>query len=122
MPAGGITSSTSLIGGSYSGQHDFGYTCYMPQRITIETLHIDDYKHTIDYQGPAIFANFNPHMTHDSYLEKFPYVRTREVILSNATISIGITLIISDIPCIFKDVKVSTVQQILHGKPLLPGN
>ena len=60
VPAGGRPTSASLISGSYSGQHDFGYTCYMPERITIEDLHIDDSNHPEDYQGPAIFANINP--------------------------------------------------------------
>jgi hypothetical protein len=78
VPAGGRPTSASLIGGSYSGQHDFGYTCYMPERIIIENLKIDDSNHPENYQGPAIFANFNPKMTDDSYMEKFPYVKTRE--------------------------------------------
>jgi len=108
VPAGGRTTSVSLIGGSYSGQHDFGYTCYMPERITIENLHIDDSKHPAEYKGPVIFANFNPLMTDDSYLEKFPYVRTREVILRNVTIASGKTLRISDNPFMFKDVKVNS--------------
>ncbi len=108
VPAGGRTTSVSLIGGSYSGQHDFGYTCYMPERITIENLRIDDSKHTDAYKGPAIFANFNPEMTNDSYVEKFPYVRTREVILRNVTIASGKTLRLSDNPFMFKDVKVSS--------------
>ena len=121
VPAGGRTTSASLIGGSNSGQHDFGYTCYMPERITIETLHIDDSKHTTDYQGPAIFADFNPQMTGDSYLEKFPYVRTREVILRNVTTKSGKALRICDNPYIFKNVKVKTDQQVQHMEPLLPG-
>ena len=107
VPSGGRPTSASLIGGSYSGQHDFGYTCYMPERITIENLKIDDSKHPDDYQGPAIFANFNPQMTDDSYVEKFPYVKTREVILRNITISSGKTLRISNNPFMFKDVKVT---------------
>lgn len=98
----------SLIGGTYSGQHDFGYTCYMPERITIENLHIDDSKHPEDYRGPAIFANFNPEMTDDSYLEKFPYIKTREVILSNVTTASGKAVRISDNPYMFGDVKVIT--------------
>lgn len=77
VPAGGRPTSASLIGGSYSGQHDFGYTCYMPERITIENLRIDDSKHPEGYQGPAIFGNFNPKMTDESYVEKYPYVITR---------------------------------------------
>jgi hypothetical protein len=108
VPAGGSPTSASLIGGSNSGQHDFGYTCYMPERITIETLHIDDSNHPEDYQGPSIFSNFNPQMTDDSYQEKFPYVRTRKVILRNVTTASGKDLRLSDNPFQFKDVKVDT--------------
>jgi hypothetical protein len=108
VPSNGRTANASLIGGSYSGQHDFGYTCYMPERITIENLRIDDSKHPDDYQGPAIFANFNPKMTDDSYQEKFPYVKTREVTLRNVTTTSGKTLRISNNPYMFKNVKVNT--------------
>jgi len=80
----------------------------MPERITIENLQIDDSRHPEDYQGPAIFANFNPKMTNDSYVEKFPYVITREVILKNVTIASGKTLRLSDNPFMFKDVKVNS--------------
>lgn len=108
VPGGGRPTSASLISGSYSGQHDFGYTCYMPERITIENLRIDDSKHPADYQGPAIFANFNSQMTDDSYLEKFPYVKTKEVILRNVTTVSGKALRISDNPFMFKDVKIKS--------------
>jgi len=110
VPAGGRPISASLIGGSYSGQHDFGYTCYMPERITIENLHIDDSGHPEDYKGPAIFADFNPKMTDESYLETFPYVRTTEVILRNVTVASGKTLRLSDNPFMFKDVKVNSYE------------
>jgi len=108
IPAGGKTASASLIGGSYSGQHDFGYTCYMPERITIENLSIEDSNHPNDYQGPAIFADFNPKMTSDSYTEKFPYVITREVILRNVTVASGKTLRLSNNTFLFRNVKVKT--------------
>jgi hypothetical protein len=108
VPAGGRPTSASLIGGSYSGQHDFGYTCYMPEQITIENLKIDDSNHPVGYQGPAIFANFNPKMTDDSYTEKFPYIKTREVILKNVTTASGKTLRLSDNPVMFKNVRVIT--------------
>ena len=106
IPAGGRPTSVALISGSYSGQHDFGYTCYMPERITIENLQIDDSNHPEDYQGPAIFTDFNPQMTDDSYQEKFPYVKTREVILRNVKTASGKALRLSDNPYMFKDVKV----------------
>lgn len=108
VPSGGRPVSASLIGGFNSGQHDFGYTCYMPERITIETLYIDDSNHPEDYQGPAIFANFNPQMTDDSYREKFSYVKTKEVILRNVTTASGRELRLSDNPFMFRDVKLVT--------------
>lgn len=108
VPSGSKMNSASLIGGSYSGQHDFGYTCYMPERITIETLHIDDSKHSADYQGPSIFANFNPQMTDDSYVEKYPSVKTREVIFRNVTSASGKTLRTSENSFMFKSVKVNS--------------
>lgn len=106
VPAGGRPTNASLIGGYNSGQHDFGYTCYMPEKITIENLHIDDSNHLKDYQGPAIFSNFNPENTNDSYKEKYPYVRTRVVILKDVTTASGKDLRISNNPFMFKDVKV----------------
>ena len=108
VPSGGRPVSASLVNGWYSGQHDFGYTCYMPERIIIENLHIDDSNHPPqeDYQGPAIFADFNPEMTDDTYQEKYPYIRTKEVILRNVTTSSGKGLRISNNPYMFRDVKV----------------
>ena len=106
IPSGGKSTSASLISGSYSGQHDFGYMCFMPERIIIENLKIEDANHPEDCLGPAIFTNFNRQMTDDSYQEKFPNVRTKEVILRNVTISSGKVLRISDNPFMFKDVKV----------------
>jgi hypothetical protein len=99
---------SSLIGGSNSGQHDFGYTCYMPKKISIENLKIDDSNHSKDYKGLAIFANFNPKMVDNSYQEKFPYNKTKEVFLKNVTTTSGKKLIVSNNAFLFKDVKVIT--------------
>lgn len=106
VPANGKPVNASLISGSYSGQHDFGYTCYMPERITIENLRIDDSGHPENYQGPALFANFNPEMTDSSYQEKYPYVKTKNVVLKNVTTASGKPVRISDNVFMFKDVKV----------------
>ncbi len=105
VPADGRTVSASLIGGSNSGQHDFGYTCYMPERITIETLRIDDANHPENYLGPAIFANFNSKMTDDSYVGKFPYIVTKEIILRNVTTASGKAVRLSDNLFMFRNVK-----------------
>jgi hypothetical protein len=106
VPANGKPVNSFLVGGSYSGQHNFGYTCYMPEKITIENLRIDDSQHPENYQGPAIFGNFNSEMKDDSYQEKFPYVKTKEVIMKNVTTASGKPVRVSDNTFMFKDVKV----------------
>ena len=97
-----------LINGAYSGMHDFGYTCYMPERISIENLRIEDTDYTVDYKGPAIFAHFNPQNIDSSYYEKFPYVITKEVTLRNVTTASGMSLRFSSNPFMFRNVKVTT--------------
>lgn len=108
VPAGGKPVSASLIGGRNTGNHDFGYTCYMPERITIESLHIDDSSHPEGYEGPAIFANFNPDMTDASYHEDFPYITPETVILKDVTTASGKALRLSDNSFMFKDVQIDT--------------
>ncbi|MEO7309036.1 MAG: hypothetical protein ABIX01_01450 [Chitinophagaceae bacterium] len=110
VPAGGKPVNGTLIGGSNSGQHDFGYICYMPERIMVENLRIDDSTHPEKYEGPAIFANFNPDMTDSSYKEKFPYVITKEVTLKNVSTVSGKALRISDNLFEFREVKVNIVK------------
>jgi len=104
IPAAGKRISASLINGSYSGQHDFGYTCYMPETITIENLKIDDSNHPKQYDGPTIFSDFNPQRKNQSYHEKFPYVLTKKVILKNVTTTSGKKLRLSDNASMFKGV------------------
>lgn len=106
VPACGRPVSSSLISGRNRGQHDFGYTCYMPSRITIENFKIEDEKHPEDYLGPAIFADFNPELKKLDDVEKFPIVRPKEVILKNVTTASGKELRLSDNPVMFRDVKV----------------
>ncbi|WP_339700156.1 hypothetical protein [Algoriphagus aquimarinus] len=106
IPNAGKTYSASLINGYNSGQHDFGYTCYMPEQIIIENLKIEDSNHPEDYQGPAIFGNFNSERTNNSYEEKFPYVLTKEVTLKNVTTLSGKELRVSENEVMFKGVRV----------------
>lgn len=106
VPQGGQTATPVLINGSYSGQHDFGYTCYMPEKIIIENLEIRDANHPEDYGGPAIFSNINRQMTDDNYKEEYPYVITREVVLRNINTESGKSLRVSDNPFMFRDVKI----------------
>lgn len=106
IPGGGRRMTANLISGRNDGQHDFGYTCYMPGRIVIENLHIDDRKHPENYRGPAIFANFNPAFKTKDYKQRFPYVLTKQVVLKNVTTESGKPLRVSDNMVMFADVDV----------------
>jgi len=103
-PAELSPTEVSLIGGAYSGQHNFGFTCYLPEQIIIENLHIEDSKPGKEYQGPAVIKDFNKEMTNDAYQEEFPYVRTSNVYLKNVTTASGKGLIISNNKFMFKEV------------------
>ena len=97
VPSCGAPVSASLIGGYNDGHHDFGYICYMPRRIVIDNLHIDDANHPEDYEGPTIFTDFNPGWTNAASEQKYPYVRTRQVILNDVTTASGEPLRLSEI-------------------------
>lgn len=106
IPAAGKAISATLINGSNSGQHDFGYTCFMPEQIKIENLWIDDSNSPENDLGPAIFGNFNSEFTDGSYQEKFPYVKTKKVWLKNVTTVRGRPLRISDNEFMFNQIEV----------------
>jgi hypothetical protein len=107
FPRNGAQSDAVLINGSYSGQHDFGYTCYMPEKITIDGLVINDSNPVANYQGPKIFANFNNAYTSESFVEKYPYVITREIEIRNLTIKSGKPYLISNNQFMFRNVKIT---------------
>jgi len=109
IPENGKFTNVALINGSYSGQHDFGYPCYMPYQIKIENLKIDDSGNPAGYSGPAIFADFNPLMKDDKYTEIFPYAKTKKVILKNVKTTSGKPIRISNNPIMFNDVKVVSI-------------
>jgi hypothetical protein len=105
-PSNGKPVRASLFGGSNSGQHDFGYPCHMPERITIHNLEIDDAQHPSGYDGPALFADFNPKQVDESYVERFPFTVTREVVLKNVRTASGKDIRVSENPFMFRNVKI----------------
>jgi hypothetical protein len=96
----------TLISGSNDGDHDFGYPCTMPERVTIDTLRIEDAGRPADAPGPALFGNFCPLLKDSTYKQAYPYRITREVILDGVTTSSGKPLRVSDNAFMFKDVVV----------------
>ena len=107
IPRSGARADTVLIGGRNTGQHDFGYTCFMPRKITIDGLIIHDTNPIDNYRGPRLFANFNPGLTSDAFVERYPFIITEEVEIRNLTIKSGKPLIISDNPFMFRNVRVT---------------
>ena len=107
FPRNGARSDAVLLGGNYSGQHNFGYTCYMPRKMTIDGLVITDNPPNDSYPGPKIFGNFNSAYTNEAFVEPFPYVITEEVEISNLTIKSGKPLIVSTNPFMFRNVKIT---------------
>lgn len=106
-PSNGKPSQAALIGGYNSGQHDFGYVCYMPEKITIENLTIEDAEHTSDYTGPELFGNFNPQRKDESYVEPFPYQITKKVTLKNIQIESEFKLDLSKDQYMFRQVEIA---------------
>lgn len=108
VPRNGTRSDAVIIGGGNSGQHYFGYTCYMPKKITIDGLIVDDSNPIDNYRGPKIFATFNNSYVNEEYKEKYPYVITEEVDIKNMTIKSGKQYCISDNSFMFRNVKIKT--------------
>jgi len=106
LPRNGLQADAVIIGGENQGQHDFGYQCYMPRKITIDGLVINDIHTPPNYTGPKIFANFNRDYTNANYVEKFPYIITEEVSIRNLTIKSGKPLNVSANPYMFRNVKI----------------
>ncbi len=108
----GEKKSPVILSGRNNGQKDHGHPAHMPERITIDKLHIEDTNTPDDYNGPAVLGNFNPAYKDASFVEKFPYIKTREVIVKDVTTASGKPLRLSDNPVIFRDV----VAQGIGGK------
>jgi len=107
VPLNGQQSDAVLINGSNSGQHDYGYTCYMPRKITIDGLVINDANPPNNYQGPKIFGTFNNAYKSEEYVEKFPYVITEEVEIRDLTVKSGKPYLVSGNPFMFRNVKIT---------------
>jgi len=103
-PAAGQQAQAILIDGANDGRHDFGYTCHMPQRIIIDGLHIKDRNHPEGYRGPAVFDDFNRDFKDASYTEKYPYIKTKEVVVNNIKIESGKPLRLSENQAMFADI------------------
>jgi hypothetical protein len=92
IPGGGAPIQPHMLSASNSGQHDFGYPCFMPKEITIDGLVIDDSQHPKDYQGPYLFNDPDGPAT---ATRPFPYQLTEQVTIRRLTTTSGLKIRIS---------------------------
>ena len=101
-PAG--TTSVTLLSGSNSGTHDFGYPCCLPHEVIVDRLTIDDSALTDSrYTGPQVFGTFGRDATRSDLL---PYPAPQRVVLRNVSVTSGKDLAISHNEALFTTTKV----------------
>ena len=109
IPRNGKPGDAVLVRGSYSSEHDFGYTCYMPKKIVIDGLVIDDRNSREGYDGPRVFGEFNSSYASEEFekSQKYPYVITEEVTVRNLEVKSGKSLQVSSNQFMFRNVKIT---------------
>ena len=105
IPSKTKSSTLSLFSGKNSGLHDFGYTCYMPNKIEIDQLLIKD-SHLKDYDSLFIFSDFNSKMKNENFEELYPYIKTKIIKINGLNIESKKKLEISKNSFMFKDLKI----------------
>ena len=102
------TKSVSLLSGSNAGKHDFGYTCYLPERIDVENLVVDDSRVSDkDYQGPMIFGRFKCNIDEEGL---YPYIAKGSIDIRNVDVSSGKYLGVSLEPKLFRDYTITVAR------------
>jgi hypothetical protein len=94
-----------IISGSNDGQHDFGYTTYLPQKVVIDKLIIEDKKPSKSYKGPVIFGNFNSRMKDKSYKAPHSQVLPKLIAHRGVKTASGKPVRVSTNSFMFKEVK-----------------
>lgn len=88
--------SSHIINAENSEDHDFGYTCYMPQRIEIDGLYV----HRLG--SNYLFTKVNKEHKKDSYNAEYPVVPPQEITVRNFSSQLSDNLKVSKNKAIFK--------------------
>ena len=88
--------SSHIINAENSEDHNFGYTCYMPQKIEID----DFYVHRIGYN--YLFTKVNSKHKSDSYNAEYPVVPPEEITVKDFSCLLFGKLLVSKNKAIFK--------------------
>ncbi len=87
--------SLHIINANNTENHDFGYTCYLPQRIEIDGLFV--YRPGFNY----LFNKVNANHKDDSYNAKYPVVPPQEIIVKDFDCVLGGKLFVSQNKAMF---------------------
>jgi hypothetical protein len=106
-----LGSSCSMIYGKFSGYHEFGYDCYMPENIYIDGLTVDDKNCGENYRGVYLFHNITPARVDEAYEEEiekngYPYYVTKNVFIKGFETTSGKGYSVSPNEFMFRDVNV----------------
>lgn len=88
--------SSHIIDAKNSEDHDFGYTCYLPERIEIDGLYV----HRLG--NSYLFTKVNPDHKKDSYNAEYPVVPPQEITVRNYSSLLSQKLRVSKNKAIFK--------------------
>ena len=88
--------SSHIINAENSENHNFGYTCYMPQKIEIDGLYV----HRLGTS--YLFTKVNKEHKKDSYVAEYPVVPPQEITVKNFSGQLSDNLKVSKNKAIFK--------------------
>ena len=88
--------SMNIINAENSEDHDFGYTCYLPQRIEIDGLYVNGIGRYY------LFNTVNSKHLFDFYDAEYPVVAPQEITVNNFSTMLGGDLAVSLNKAIFK--------------------
>ncbi|MBQ7101664.1 MAG: hypothetical protein IJN81_08525 [Clostridia bacterium] len=88
--------SSHIIKAENTEDHNFGYTCYLPQKVDIDGLYV--HRIGINY----LFNKVNPDHKNDSYSAEFPVVPPQEITVRNYSNLLFGSLEVSQNKAIFK--------------------
>ncbi|MEE1137624.1 MAG: hypothetical protein U0M02_04025 [Acutalibacteraceae bacterium] len=88
--------ASHIINAENSEDHDFGYTCYLPEKIEIDGFYV----HRMGYN--FLFTKVNPKHNSDSYNAEYPVVPTREITVKDFNCLLFGKLSVSKNKAIFK--------------------
>ena len=99
---GKISDACVMFSVKNHGTHDFGYPCYMPREIVIDSLFIDDAKHPAKYKGVFYFSNpFSSSVKEQPY----PIQLTETLSVRNLQCASGVTPRLSTNPELEQKIK-----------------